>query len=103
MRRDRPGVYDVSSLDDSDIDLQAATLLACWSAGFGTINVSNALADAGLEPRRHYFVVLDELWRAARRARHGRPGRRPHPPEPAAQRRGRDDLPHHVRPARPRA
>ncbi|WP_342746839.1 ATP/GTP-binding protein [Georgenia soli] len=69
MRRDRPVVYDVSSIDDTDMDLQAATLLACWSAGFGTINVANALADAGLEPRRHYFVVLDELWRALRAGR----------------------------------
>jgi hypothetical protein len=64
MVRDRPVVYDVSSVDDSDTDLQAAILLACWSAGFGTVNVANALADAGLEPRRHYFVILDELWRA---------------------------------------
>ncbi|MCD2444373.1 ATP/GTP-binding protein [Agromyces sp. SYSU K20354] len=69
MKRDRPVVYDVSAIDDSDMDLQAATLLACWSAGFGTVNVANALADAGLEPRRHYFVVLDELWRALRAGR----------------------------------
>lgn len=69
MRRDRPVVYDVSSIDDSEMDLQAAALLACWSAGFGTVNVANALADAGLEPRRHYFVVLDELWRALRAGR----------------------------------
>lgn len=69
MRRDRPVVYDVSAIDDSDMDLQAATLLACWSAGFGTVNVANALADAGLEPRRHYFVILDELWRALRAGR----------------------------------
>lgn len=66
MQRNRPVVYDVSAIDDSDMQLQAATLLACWSAGFGTVNVANALADAGLEPRRHYFVVLDELWRALR-------------------------------------
>ena len=69
MRRDRPVVYDVSSIDDSDADLQAAILLACWSAGFGTVNVATALADAGLEPRRHYFVILDELWRALRAGR----------------------------------
>ena len=66
MMRDRPVVYDVSSIDDSDTDMQAAILLACWSAGFGTVNIANALADAGLEPRRHYLVVLDELWRALR-------------------------------------
>lgn len=69
MRRDRPVVYDVSSVDDSDTDLQAAILLACWSAGFGTVNVANALADADLEPRRHYLVILDELWRALRAGR----------------------------------
>jgi hypothetical protein len=69
MMRDRPVVYDVSSHDDSDTDMQAAILLACWSAGFGTVNIANALADAGLEPRRHYLVVLDELWRALRAGR----------------------------------
>ena len=69
MSRDAPVVYDVSAIDDSEMDLQAATLLACWSAGFGTVNVANALADAGLEPRRHYFVILDELWRALRAGR----------------------------------
>jgi hypothetical protein len=69
MKRDRPVVYDVSSIDDSDTDMQAAILLACWSAGFGTVNIANALADAGLEPRRHYLVVLDELWRALRAGR----------------------------------
>lgn len=69
MRRDRPVVYDVSSIDDVETDLQAAVLLACWSAGFGTVTVAHALADAGLEPRRHYFVILDELWRALRAGR----------------------------------
>jgi hypothetical protein len=69
MRRDAPVVYDVSAIDDSELDLQAATLLACWSAGFGTVNVANALADADLEPRRHYFVITDELWRAIRAGR----------------------------------
>jgi hypothetical protein len=41
-------------------------LLARRSYGFGTVNVVNALPDAGLESRRNYFVVLDELWRALR-------------------------------------
>lgn len=66
MMRDRAVVFDVSSINEEETDLQAAILLACWSYGFGTVNVANALADAGLEPRRNYFVVLDELWRALR-------------------------------------
>ncbi len=66
MKRDRAVVFDVSSIDGTETDLQTAVLLACWSYGFGTVNVANALADAGLEPRRNYFLVLDELWRALR-------------------------------------
>jgi len=66
MRRDVPVVFDVSSIDDSQLALQGAALMACWSYGFGAINVANALTEAGLEPQRHYFVILDELWRVLR-------------------------------------
>ena len=66
MRLDSPVVYDVSAISESEGDLRAATLLACWSNGFATVNIANVLADTGLEPRRHYFVIMDELWRALR-------------------------------------
>jgi len=66
MKMDSPVVYDVSAIGESEGPLRAATLLACWSNGFATVNIANVLADAGLEPRRHYFVIMDELWRALR-------------------------------------
>lgn len=66
MRLDTPVVYDVSSITETEEDLRAAVLLACWSNGFATVNIAQALADAGLEPRRHYFVIMDELWQALR-------------------------------------
>lgn len=69
QRRDKPVVYKVSSIGDTERDLQAAALVACWSTGFATVDINNVLADAGLEPRRHYFVIVDELWRVLRAGR----------------------------------
>jgi hypothetical protein len=62
----KPVVFDLSGISDTQRDIQAACLLACWSTGFATVQVAHTLADAGLEPRRNYFVVMDELWRALR-------------------------------------
>ena len=70
MRRDRPVCYDISGIPEAQTELVAACLLACWSNGFGVVDTAHALVDAGLEPERHYMVVMDELWRALR-AGHG--------------------------------
>lgn len=66
QRRDMPVCYDVSAIKDGEPDLQGAVLMACWSAGFATINAAHALADTGVEPPRIYLVVMDELHRALR-------------------------------------
>lgn len=64
MRRDRPVVFDVSAIPESEADLRGAALLASWTSGFSVVNIAQTLADHGLEPRRHYLVVLDELHQA---------------------------------------
>ena len=66
IRRDRPVVIDISGVTDSAKGLQAAILTACWGVGLGLIELSQTLADRGLEPRRHYLAVIDELHRALR-------------------------------------
>jgi hypothetical protein len=64
--RRQHAVYDVSSIGDGEQKLQAAALMLCWEIGFGSIAVSNALADAGLETQQPVHAVLDELWRVLR-------------------------------------
>ncbi|CED91296.1 ATP/GTP-binding protein [Actinomyces succiniciruminis] len=63
MMMDRSVVFDVSALINVSSDLQAAVLLATWSYGFGTVEIAQALADAGVAPRRRYSLIMDELWR----------------------------------------
>lgn len=66
MMMDRSVVFDVHSLLSAEEDLQAAVLLATWSYGFATVEISQTLADAGVAPRRRYMIVMDELWRILR-------------------------------------
>lgn len=76
MRLDRPVSMDVSRMrtSGSSPEARAATLITAWNYGFGAINTAHALADAGLEPRRLYSTVLDEMWEVLG-VGHGMPGR----------------------------
>ena len=62
----RPVAFDLSSINEADQDQRAAALMACWDAGFCSVDANHILAEAGLEKLRHYFLVLDELWSALR-------------------------------------
>lgn len=65
---DRSLCFDVSSIPSTDAQLRAATQLACWSYGQSVSECAKILAeekdDDGnpLEPERHHFMVMDELW-----------------------------------------
>ena len=97
---DRPAAFDVSSIPEDQTELVGAALAACWGVGFGAVNVTHTLAEAGLAPMRHYLIVLDELWRALIAGRgNGRPHQQPHPPKPPMGGWRGDVLAHHQRPA----
>jgi hypothetical protein len=61
-----PLCIDISGISDSDAKLKAAVLLACWGEVFGALAAAQALADEGVLPQRHWFIILDELWRVLR-------------------------------------
>ncbi len=67
IRLDAPGVcIDVSPIRRHSEDVKAAILMSTWSEGYASIEAANALAEAGLEPQRHFLSVMDEMWEAMR-------------------------------------
>lgn len=62
----RPMVFDMSGVDDADMNLQAAVQSVSWAYGSAVVSAHTHLAEAGLEQRTHYFLVMDELWRMLR-------------------------------------
>ena len=57
---------DISSIDGSDVELEAAVLTATWNEGFAAAEAAHVLADAGLGPAPNFYLTMDELWRAMR-------------------------------------
>lgn len=67
IQLDTTGVcIDVSPIRRQSDDVKAAILMATWSEGYATIEAANALAEAGLEPQRHFLTVMDEMWESMR-------------------------------------
>lgn len=66
MDMNLPVAFDISSVDDTDLQLQAGLQLVCWSYGSSAVSTAKHLADAGLAPQRIYVLVMDELWRILR-------------------------------------
>lgn len=64
----RPMVFDMSSIDDGDLLMQAALQSVCWNYGSAVVSADKHLAEAGMREQRHYFLVMDELWRMLRAA-----------------------------------
>ena len=57
---------DISSIDGSDVELEAAVLTATWNEGFAAAEAAHVLADAGLGAHHNFYLTMDELWRAMR-------------------------------------
>lgn len=66
IKLDRPVAFDLSSIDDSDMTLQAAVQQVCWAYGSSAVSAAKRLAAAGVLPERHYVLVMDEMWRMLR-------------------------------------
>lgn len=54
---------DTSRIKAGDPAFLGAVLMAAWADVYGMVEAEQALADAGLQPRRLYSLTLDELWR----------------------------------------
>lgn len=62
----RPMAFDLSGIDEGDEQMQAAVQSVCWAYGSALVSADTHLAEAGKRPQRHYFLVMDELWRMLR-------------------------------------
>ena len=66
---DAPAVsVDISRVAAAGDQLVAAAMLSTWAYSFAMVDAAAVLADQKLTPRRQFFAVMDELWRALRGA-----------------------------------
>ena len=57
---------DTSAIKAGDPGYLAAVLIGAWSEAYGRVEAAQAMAAAGLAPRRRHVLILDELWRVLR-------------------------------------
>jgi hypothetical protein len=60
---------DTSAIRASEPGYLAAVLVAAWNEAYGRVEAAQAMAAAGLAPRRRHVILLDELWRVLRAGR----------------------------------
>jgi len=66
---DAPAVsVDISHVAAAGDQLVSAAMLCTWAYSFAVVDTAAVLAEQGLAPRRQFFGVMDELWRALRGA-----------------------------------
>jgi hypothetical protein len=66
MPLDRCVDFDISAIDETQLDLRAAVQIVCWSYAQAGISAAKTLAQAGLMEERHHLMIMDELWQALR-------------------------------------
>jgi ABC-type sugar transport system substrate-binding protein len=66
MKIDTSVDFDISLIDESQLNLCAAVQTVCWSYGQAGISAAKTLADAGLMEERHHLMIMDELWQSLR-------------------------------------
>lgn len=62
----KPVVFDISGIDENDTLLMASVQSLCWSLGSAAVAAEQVLADQQNRPRRHYLLIMDELWKVLR-------------------------------------
>lgn len=55
--------WNLAAIGDHNPEMQAAAMLATWSAGYADVNVAHALADAGIIEPINYVLPMDEFWK----------------------------------------
>lgn len=64
MVRGKSAVINISRIDEYDVRLRAAAMVASWGVGFGQIAIGHAYAAAGLEEYQPIMIHQDEMWQA---------------------------------------